>query len=279
MRLRQTMMALAGALALAGAVAPQAEAQGHRFGDQHFRNREWVLLGQQDVGFRVDRDIINIGHGADWYRDRNFRALHFVAHGNDIFMISLRLIYLNGFSEEIRVNQQIRPGQDLPVGLRGERSFLRQVEMVYRARPNYQGRATVAVYGEPAGRPVPPPPPPGRPGAWVELGCQNVSLFGKDRDVIPVGRREGRFKSVRLFVRGADVEIKDIKVVYSNGEPDDVLVRTKIRAGERTRPLDLKGWQRSIDRVEMVYKTAFNPVDIVAKQRISTASVCVEGLQ
>ena len=29
-------------------------------------NREWVLLGQQSVGFRVDRDVINIGQSEDW---------------------------------------------------------------------------------------------------------------------------------------------------------------------------------------------------------------------
>src|SRR6478672_7967761 len=89
MRLKRTLMALAGALALAGTVAPVAQAQ--YFGEYHFRNREWVLLGQQEVGFRVDRDIINISHNEDWYRSRAFRALHFVAHGNDVQMIAIRL--------------------------------------------------------------------------------------------------------------------------------------------------------------------------------------------
>lgn len=272
-------MAMAGALALAGAAAPAVEAQGYRFGDQHFRNREWVLLGQQEVGFRVDRDVINIGHGADWYRDRAFRALHFVGHGNDVFLISLRLVYLNGFAEEFRVGQLIRPGQDLPIALRGERSFLRQVEMVYRARPNYQGRATVAVYGEPARRPLPPPPPPGRPVGWVELSCQSVALIGKDRDSFKIGRQEGRFKSLRLHVRGADVEVLDVTVVYANGEPDHLPVRLRIREGDRSPPYNLRGFERAIDRVDMTYKSAFNPVDIVAKQRFGQANVCIEGLQ
>ena len=38
---------------------------------------------------------------------------------------------------------------------------------------------------------------------WVQLGCQQVSLFGKDRDTVRVGRREGRFKAIRLHARGA----------------------------------------------------------------------------
>jgi hypothetical protein len=56
-------------------------------------------------------------------------------------------------------------------------------------------------------------------------------------------------------------------------------VRHVLREGERTRPLDLKGWERAIDRIEMVYRTNMNPVNIIAKQRISTATVCAEGLQ
>ena len=47
-----------------------------------------------------------------------------------------------------------------------------------------------------------------------------MSLFGKDRDSIRVGRREGRFKAIRLHARGADVELLDVKVFYANGEPE-----------------------------------------------------------
>ena len=65
----------------------------------------------------------------------------------------------------------------------------------------------------------------------------------------------------------------------ATASPTTFEVRHLIRAGDRTRPLDLRGWERSIDRVDMIYRTAVNPVDIIAKQRISTATVCVEGLQ
>ena len=233
---------------------------------------------RKDVGFGVDRDVIRIGQGEDWYRDRRFRTLHFIAEGNDVHMMSVRLVYLNGFGEDFRVDQLIRQGDDLPIDLRGERSFIQRIEMVYRSRPNFRGQAVIKVYGEPArfGGPGPRPDRPDRPGPgagrdWEELGCQRVSLFGKDRDSIRVGRREGRFKAIRLHVRGADVEMLDLKVIYGNGEPDDIRVRNLIRAGDRTRPLDLRGWERSIDRVDMTYRTAVNPVDIIAKQRISTA--------
>ena len=124
-----------------------------------------------------------------------------------------------------------------------------------------------------------PHPAPGpSAGNWVELGCQQVSLFGKDRNSIRVGRREGRFKAIRLHVRGADVEMLDLKVIYANGQPDDIPVKHLIRAGERTRPLDLRGRERAIERVDMVYRTALNPGNILKQQGIGMANVCVEGL-
>jgi hypothetical protein len=105
---------------------------------------------------------------------------------------------------------------------------------------------------------------------WVELGCQQVSFIGKDRDSIRVGRSEGRFKAIRLEARNNDVEVLDLKVVYSNGAPDDIQVRSNIRAGSRTRPLDLKGRERAIQRIELVYRSRPSFKGL--------ATVCAEGL-
>ena len=266
---------LAGAL-LVLAVAGDASAQ------RRDRDRDWILLGEKSVGFRVDRDVIRISHAEDWYRDRSFRRLHLVAEGNDIHLMGIRLVYFNGFGEEYRVDRLLREGDDQVVELRGDRSFLRQIEMTYRSRPGFGGQAVMKVYGEPTRRGPGDGPPPIGPGAggdrgdrdradWTELGCQRVSLFNKDRDSIRVGRREGRFKAIRLHVRGADVEVFDVRVIYANGAPDDLPVKHFLRQGERSRPLDLRGWERSIDRVEMTYRTIPNFKGL--------ATVCVEGLQ
>jgi hypothetical protein len=237
-----------------------------------------VLLGEKAVGFRVDRDAIVINHPADWYKDRAFRRLHLIAQRSDIHLMSVRLVYMNGYTEDFRVDRLLREGQDEMIDLRGDRKYLQRIEMVYRSRPSFEGRAIMKVYGVPARfgpgpGPLPPigsGPGPGGGRDWEELGCKGVSLF-VDRDSIRVGRREGRFKAIRLHVRGADVHMLDLRVIYSNGAPDDIQVRSVIRQGDRTRPLDLRGWERSIDRVEMVYRTIPNFKGL--------ATVCVEGLQ
>ena len=277
MRFGRVVATLAGALALVGLVTADASAQRRdRDGDRdRGRDRErridpdWVLLGEQRVGFRVDRDAINVSHGEDWYRERRFRQLRFVADRNDVHMMSIRLVYFNGFGEDFRVDRLIRDGQDLALDLRGERGYIRRIEMTYRSRPDFRGEAVIRVFGEPSRRG--PPGPPSGGGDWAELGCKVVSLFRGDRDTIPVGRREGRFSAIRLHARNADVELRRVTVVYANGDPDDLPTRHFLRRGAYTPPMDLKGRERRIDRVEMYYKT-------VPSLR-GEATVCVEGLQ
>lgn len=240
------------------------------------RNADLVPLGEWPVNLRIRQDVVNVGQTEDWFRNRSFRSLVLEAERVEVHMMAIRLVYLNGYTEDVRVDEFIPKGGQLEVNLGGERSYIKHVEMIYRARPDFRGAGAIKVFAEPFRR------VDGNPGRneWAELGCQEVSLFGRDRDSIRVGRQEGRFKAIRLLVRGSDVEILDLKVIYANGQPDDISVQHLIRVGERTRPLDLKGRERSIDRVEMVYRTAINPAAIIAQQqRIRTATVCVEGLQ
>ena len=110
-----------------------------------------------------------------------------------------------------------------------------------------------------------------RDSGWERLGCRSVALAGRDRDVIPVGRRDGRFRAIRLAAAGNDVNVLDLKVVYGNGAVDDIQVRRRLRQGERTGPLDLRGRERFIQRVELTYRQRLN--------FSGTAVVCVEGLR
>ena len=67
-------------------------------------------------------------------------------------MMALRIVYLNGHAQDLRVDRRIKAGSDLRVDLRGDRSYLKQIEMTYRSRPNFEGQAVVRVFGEPARR-------------------------------------------------------------------------------------------------------------------------------
>jgi hypothetical protein len=89
---------------------------------------------------------------------------------------------------------------------------------------------------------------------WELLGSQKVGFIA-DKDVIQVGRKDGDFSKIKLRVKGNEVEFLDVKVVYGNGQPDDIKIRNKIRAGGETRAIDLKGGDRFIRRIELVYRS------------------------
>ncbi|MDZ4790580.1 MAG: DUF2541 family protein [Hyphomicrobiales bacterium] len=92
-------------------------------------------------------------------------------------------------------------------------------------------------------------------GEWVLLGRRKVG-FLVDRDVIEVGQREGRFDRILLSVKRNDIEILDIRVVYGNGQSDELRVREFIREGARTRPIELRGEEgRLIRQIEVAYRS------------------------
>jgi hypothetical protein len=105
-------------------------------------------------------------------------------------------------------------------------------------------------------------------GNWEQLGCQRVG-FIRDRDTIRVGRGEGRFSAIRLRVAGNDIFLQDLTVVYGNGNPDRLQVRSDIRAGGQTRAIDLKGAARAIQSIELTYRSRPNFK--------GQATVCVEA--
>ena len=105
---------------------------------------------------------------------------------------------------------------------------------------------------------------------WVQLGCQDVSFRGRDRNSICVGRSEGRFRAIRLTARGNDVEVRRLSVVYGSGDADELDVQRVIRRGDRTDRLDLKGGDRAIRKIDMVYRQR--------DDFSGRATVCAEGL-
>jgi hypothetical protein len=241
-------IASAVALLLTLMIAP-SEAQRGPGGDR------WVNLGERTVGFLVDRDVLRLDRDESWFkREGPFSSLRFTAEGNDIHIMNVRVVYLNGVAEDFKVDQLLRQRQSINVDLRGERSFLRQIEFIYRSRLKFYGQARLRVDAE-VGRRGPPGPGPGH-GPQVELlGSQKIG-FATDRDIVRVGRREGRFRRLALRALDNDIEILDMKVFYGRGgPPDDIQVRRVLRTGQRSEPIDLRGNEpRSIDRIEFVYR-------------------------
>jgi hypothetical protein len=92
-------------------------------------------------------------------------------------------------------------------------------------------------------------------GKWAYLGECNLD-GGADRDRIRVGRNRGYFRRVQLRVEQAAVDFDRVVVRFENGSEVPVQVSNVIKAGGRTREIDLPGEKRYIDSVEIWYKRA-----------------------
>lgn len=263
----------AAALTLTGA----ANAQNYQNRDQRIQG-DWEHLGCMNVGRRPGSDILELSR-----RDGRFSALSLLAIGNDVEIIDLKVVYGNGRPDDIRVRSVLGEGnRTRPLDLEGRERFIDRIELASKInrRGDGEGAASICISGlkrEPR-REV-------ARGGWEELGCAAVS-FSKDRDIIPVGRREGRFKAIRLRAFGNDIDIDRLRVIYGNGRPDELRVRSLLREGDETRPLDLEGQRRSIERVELI--TRQDPKGLIkdvikgaikGKGKIGKARICVYGLE
>ncbi len=88
---------------------------------------------------------------------------------------------------------------------------------------------------------------------WVKLGEREVN--GRfDHDRIEVGRYEGKFSKLTMYVEHADLELLDFEVTFGNGERFHPEMHHFFREGQRTRVIDLPGDERVIKSINLKYK-------------------------
>jgi hypothetical protein len=213
-----------------------------------------VLFGAQYVGFLTDRDTIRIGPEIGKFAKIRLRVLD-----NDIHINEMKIIYANGETDSRAINVDIPKNSRTEwIDLRGDR-FIREIQLVYRSRPSFNGQARIEVFGRYA---------PGWLGpngegrkynqGWVLLGAQTAGFIGFDKDIIPVGGNEGGFRRLRVTVRDRAITLNEIKVVYRDGQEETIPIRTRVDAGGTFGPIDLRSGRRgAIDRIEAKYRSRF----------------------
>jgi hypothetical protein len=91
-------------------------------------------------------------------------------------------------------------------------------------------------------------------GEWEIIGTRKVD-YKLDRDVIVVTAMKGKFTKLKLMVKGGAINFHDMKVYFGNGMVQDVEIRNNIAAGGETRVIDLRGNERIITKIELIYDT------------------------
>ncbi len=93
-------------------------------------------------------------------------------------------------------------------------------------------------------------------GARWELVESNSVDRRNDRDVIRLGKDEGRYDAIRFSAENNDVILRSVTVKYGNGSEENLKVNRRLREGDDTNILELSGRKgRFIDRITMEYGT------------------------
>lgn len=213
-----------------------------------------VLFGAQYVGFLTDRDVIRVGNEVGKFAKIRLRVLD-----NDIHINEMKIVYNNGESDTLAVNADIpKNSRTNWIDLRGDR-FIKEIQLVYRSRPNFNGQARIEIFGRYASNWL-GPKGEGRKynQGWLLLGAQTAGFVGFDKDVIPIASNRGGFRRIRVTVRDRAITLNEVKVVYADGSDETLPVRTRVDAGGSYGPVDLKGRRRqAIDHIEARYRSRF----------------------
>ena len=92
---------------------------------------------------------------------------------------------------------------------------------------------------------------------WEKLGSRKVNM-GADHDEILVTAYEGFFTKIKFKVLDAPILLRNVKIVFGNGESRNFKVNKKFTAGMESRVVDLPGNTRIIKKIVMNYTAVAN---------------------
>jgi len=223
-----------------------------------FDSTGWTLLGSQTVDGRRDRDTIAVGK-----QEGRFDQLTMVVVDSDLEMLDFLITFGNNETFAPNVRHVFRESSRTRViDLPGNDRFIKRIDLKY-ANIRGGGKARVEIWGRNVkGAPPAPPPTPPKPQGpafdstgWTLLGSQTVSgKTGKaDKDVIHVGKHDGKYDELTMVVADSDLELIDFVVTFGNNETFRPNVKHVFKEGARTRAIDLPGNTRAIKKIELVY--------------------------
>jgi hypothetical protein len=208
---------------------------------------EWALIGERKAGLNPDRDVFNIGSS-----EGRFSALKFRALGNSVAVAEVRVFFKNGTSQYLNVQEHMKPGEyTRPYDLNGQERSILRVEVLYQSENPYRGQAMFQIFGQRQSTAASPAVVPS--SDWVTLGSV-VTNRGLDHDTIFVGGGMGTFRTLRFHVTQRSIFLNDVRITFGNGQQQVYNFNQHVSASAWSVPLDLRGDERVISRIDVVYR-------------------------
>lgn len=89
---------------------------------------------------------------------------------------------------------------------------------------------------------------------WVKIGKRVVNMKA-DHDEIPVTANAGVFTKLKFKVNIAPILVKNVRIVFGNGESKNIMLNRKFAPGTESKVIDLPGNRRVINKIVMNYKS------------------------
>jgi len=220
-----------------------------------------ILFGAQRVSLGLDQDTIRVSPKVGRFQRVRLRVLE-----NDVFLNEVKINYADGQSRTFTVEAEVAKNSSSRWFQLDQSKFIKDINLGYRSRANFQGRARVEVFGEFARGWL------GTSGegqrfneGWVLLGAQTAGFVGFDDDTVPIGRNKGGFRQLRITVRDRAITLNEVFIQYSDGRSDTVPVKARVDANSNWGPFDLSGHRRPIKEVRARYRSRFFDRDAVGR--------------
>lgn len=95
---------------------------------------------------------------------------------------------------------------------------------------------------------------PSQQAKWEKLGSRKIN-YGLEKDVIPVGIRDGKFTKLKIVVKGGAINMHKMTVHFMNGSSQEIALKHNFTKNSGSRVIDLNGGKRIIKNIAFFYDT------------------------
>lgn len=104
---------------------------------------DWFFLGDKNVGFGVDHDVIHFGNWKD-----DVRQIKLKITDGPLRMYDMKIHFDNGATQDVALKNRFNQGSESRViDLDGGLRHLSKIEFTYETRGFARGRSRIAVWG------------------------------------------------------------------------------------------------------------------------------------
>lgn len=104
---------------------------------------EWRFIGDKNVRFGLDHDVIHLGNVSDDFRQIKLRVTE-----GPLKILDMKVYFDNDEVQDIALRSRIRQGgESRVIDLVGGSRHLKKIEFWYETRGFVKGRSSVAVWG------------------------------------------------------------------------------------------------------------------------------------